>query len=173
MLLHHILSLIAYTFRGTGNWFSLSLCSLWWVQIDSRIRFGLQIVFVFIHHTISLASSCTLIWRHWTFKMPVKYSLLSVWVRLNIYSQLSIIQYVGICVFSLPVSLVMIDRTLTLSQCTLAGPVYTGIPLECHWLTHCTLEHHWKNLVETAPHWNATGETYLNPPHTGMPLDKL
>ena len=24
--------------------------------------------------------------------------------------------------------------TLTLSQCTLAGPVYTGMPLECHWL---------------------------------------
>ena len=48
---------------------------------------------------------------------------------------------------------------LTLSQCTLAGPVYTGMPLECHWLTQCTLKHHWKNLVETAPHWNATGET--------------
>ena len=62
---------------------------------------------------------------------------------------------------------------LTLSQCTLAGPVYTGKPLECHWMTQCTLgyhwapseylqgtlEHHWKNLVETAPHWNATAET--------------
>ena len=48
---------------------------------------------------------------------------------------------------------------LTLSQCTLTGPVYTGIPLECHWLTQCTLGYHWKNLVETAPHWNATGET--------------
>ena len=46
-----------------------------------------------------------------------------------------------------------------MSQCTLAGPVYTGMPLECHWLTQCTLEHHWKNLVETAPHWNATGES--------------
>ena len=51
------------------------------------------------------------------------------------------------------------NRSLTLSQCTLAGPVYTGMPLECHWLTQCTLEHHWKNLVETAPHWNATGES--------------
>ena len=49
--------------------------------------------------------------------------------------------------------------TLTLSQCTLAGPVYTGMPLECLWLTQCTLGYHWKNLVETAPHWNATGET--------------
>ena len=66
-----------------------------------------------------------------------------------------------------------LDPSLTLSQCTLAGPVYTGMPLECHWLTQCTLGHHWKNLVETAPHWNATGQTLLNPPHTGMPLEKL
>ena len=69
---------------------------------------------------------------------------------------------------------------LTLSQCTLAGPVYTGMPLEFHWLTQCTLGYHWatqrilagytgtpwKNLVETAPRWNATGETL-------MPLEKL
>ena len=46
--------------------------------------------------------------------MPVRYSLLSVWVRLSIFSQLSIIQsiiqYVGLCVFSLPTPLVMIER---------------------------------------------------------------
>ena len=76
--------------------------------------------------------------------------------------------------------------TLTLSQCTLAGPVYTGMPLECHWLTQCTLGYHWAtqrilagytgtpleklswnsptlechwiNLVESAPHWDVTGE---------------
>ena len=79
------------------------------------------------------------------------------------------------------------DVTLTLSQCTLAEPVYTRMPLECHWLTQWTLgyhwatqrilvrykgtpleklswnsptlECHWRNLVETAPHWDATGET--------------
>ena len=66
------------------------------------------------------------------------------------------------------------DWPLTLSQCTLAGPVYTGMPLECHWLTQCytgiplgvpanTCRVHWnttgKNLAKTAPHWNATGET--------------
>ena len=32
------------------------------------------------------------------------------YVRLSILSQLSIIQYVGLCVFSLPISLVMIER---------------------------------------------------------------
>ena len=65
--------------------------------------------------------------------------------------------------------------TLTLSQCTLAGPVYTGMPLECHatgwpsvhWDTtglpseylQGTLEQHWENIVETA--------------QTGMALGKL
>ena len=45
-----------------------------------------------------------------TYKMPVRYNLSSVWVRLGISSQLSIIQYVGLCVFSLPISFVMIER---------------------------------------------------------------
>ena len=42
--------------------------------------------------------------------MPVRYILSSVWVRLGIFSPLSIIQYVGLYVFSLPISLVMIER---------------------------------------------------------------
>ena len=64
-----------------------------------------------------------------------------------------------------------LSSTLTLRQCTLAGPVYSGMLLGCHWLSQCTLgyhwatqrilqgtlKHHWKNLVESAPHWNATG----------------
>ena len=91
------------------------------------------------------------------------------------------------------------DVPLTLSQCTLAGPVYTGMPLECHWLTQCTLEYHWaterilvgytgtpleklswnsptlechwRNLVESAPHWDATGETLTFAAYTGTPLE--
>ena len=42
--------------------------------------------------------------------MTVRYILSSVWVRLSIFSQLSIIQYVGLCVLSLLISLVMIER---------------------------------------------------------------
>ena len=48
----------------------------------------------------------------------------------------------------------------TLSQCALAGPGYTGIPLECHWLTQCTLEYHWAIQRILAG-------------HTGTPLEKL
>ena len=47
--------------------------------------------------------------------MPVRYILSSVWVRLSIFSQLPIIQYVGLCVFSLLISPVMIERLYTLS----------------------------------------------------------
>ena len=71
-LLHHILSLIAYTFRETGNLFSLLLCSLWWVQISGYILACRSYSFV------------CLIWRHWTYKMPVRYIISSVWVRLSI-----------------------------------------------------------------------------------------
>ena len=70
----------------------------------------------FVHYTISLSSLCKLIWRHWTYKMPVRYVLSSVWVRLSIFSQLSIIQYMGLCVFSLSISLAMIELIYILSM---------------------------------------------------------
>ena len=60
-------------------------------------------------------SLCKLVWRHWTYKMPVRYILAGVSVSFNIFSQLSIIQYIGLCVFSLPTSLVMIERIYDLS----------------------------------------------------------
>ena len=77
--------------------------------------------------------------------------------------------------------------TLTLSQCTLAGPVYTGMPLECHWLTQCTLGYHWatqrilagytgtplEKLNWNSPHWNATGETLTFAAYIGTPLEGL
>ena len=70
---------------------------------------------LFVHYTISLSSLCKLIWGHWTYEMPVRYILSSVWVRLSIFSQLSIIQYMGLCVFSLTIFLVMIEGIYTLS----------------------------------------------------------
>ena len=70
---------------------------------------------VFVQYTISLSSLCKLILGHWTYEMPVRYILWTVWVRLNIFSQLSIIQYMGLYVFSLPVFLVMIEIIWTLS----------------------------------------------------------
>ena len=98
----------------TGILFSLLLCSLWWVQIVGYVL-ACRSFRLFVHYTISLSSLCKIIWRHWTYKMPVRYILSIVWVRLSIFSQLSIIQYMGQCVFSLPISLVMVERIYTLS----------------------------------------------------------
>ena len=68
---------------------------------------------LFVQYTISLSSLCKLIWRHWTYKMPVTYILSSVWVRLSIFAPLSIIQYVGLYDFSWPISVVMIEKIYT------------------------------------------------------------
>ena len=64
---------------------------------------------LFVQYTISISSLCKYIWRHRTYKMPVRYILSSVWVRLSTFSSLSIIQYVGLYVFSLPISVMMIE----------------------------------------------------------------
>ena len=65
---------------------------------------------LFVQYTISLSSLCKPLWMHWTYKMLLRYILSSVWVRLSIFSPLSIIQYVGLYVFSLPISLLMIEK---------------------------------------------------------------
>ena len=72
-----------------------------WLVVRTRL---------FVQYTIPLSSLCKLIWRHWIYKVPVRYILSSVWVRLNIISPLASIQYVGLYVFSLPISVVMIER---------------------------------------------------------------
>ena len=85
---------------------------------------------LFVQYTISLSSLCKLIWRHWIYEMPVRYILSSVWVRLSIFSPLSIIQYVGLDVFSSPISLVMIERIYMLCLIII-------IKSEVWTITHC------------------------------------
>ena len=76
------------------------------MSANSRIRFGLQIVFVCLYITTSHYHHCA--------KLS-EYIELIKWVRLSIFSQLSIIQIMELCVFSLPISLVMSERIYTLS----------------------------------------------------------
>ena len=109
-LSHHILSPIAYTFREYREFASLLLCSLWWVQIVGYVLACRSYLSVCTVHHLIIIIVQTYIWRYWKYEMPVRYILSSVWVRLSIFSQLSIIQYVGLCVFSLPISLAMIKR---------------------------------------------------------------
>ena len=129
-LLHYILSLIVYTFRGNREFVFISIVQFM-MSANSRIRFDLQIVFVCLYITPSHYHHCAnFIWRHWTSRMPVRYNLSSVWVRLSIFSQLSIIQYVGLCVFSLPISFMMIERIYILC-------VLIIIKLKVWTITHC------------------------------------
>ena len=51
-------------------------------------------------------------WRYWTAKMPACeiYSVSSVCLRLSHFIQLSFVQYMGLCVFSLPISRMNTER---------------------------------------------------------------
>ena len=85
------------------------------MSANIRIRFGLQIVFVCLYITPSHYHHANLSEDIDHKKMPVRYILSSVCVRWSTFSQSSIIQYMGLCVFSLPISLVMIEIICTLS----------------------------------------------------------
>ena len=81
------------------------------MSANSRIHFGLNIVFVYLYITPSHYHHCASIFENIELiKMPVRYIFSCVWVRKNTFSQLPIIQCVVLCVFSLPISLVMTDR---------------------------------------------------------------
>ena len=98
----------------TGILFSLLLCSLWWVQIFGYVLACRLCSFVCtLHHLIIMIVQTYL--RILNLYNACQIYLSSAWVRLSIFSQLSIIQYMGLCVFSLPISLVMIERIYTLS----------------------------------------------------------
>ena len=90
-------------------------CSVYGICKLSDTLWPVRRVRLFADYTISLSSLCRLIWRHWTTKMLVRYMLPSVCLRLRQLSQLSFIQYMGLCVFSLPNSPVMIVIMCTLS----------------------------------------------------------
>ena len=80
------------------------------MSANSWIRFALKVVLVFctLHHLIII-----IVQIHLKTLNFLKF-LSNVWVRLSIFYQLSmnqsIIQYVGLCVFSLPTPLVMIEK---------------------------------------------------------------
>ena len=133
-LLHHILSLIAYAFRE--NWeFVFIIIVQFMMSANIRIRLGLQIMLVCLystpshyHHCANLSEGIELI------KMPVRYILSSVWVWLSIFSLLSIIQYVGLYVFGLPISLVVTER-IYIYICILCLIII--IKSEVWTITHC------------------------------------
>ena len=131
-LLHHILSLIAYTFRENRE-FVFIIIVQFMMSANSRICFALQIVLVCLYSTPSHYHHCA--------KLSEDIELIKclsdkfcVWVRLSIFSQLSIIQsiiqYVGLCVFQFTHTLVMIERIYILCLIII-------IKSEVWTITHC------------------------------------
>ena len=85
----------------------IPMFSLWHLQTIGYIMACRSCSFVCrLHHLIIIIMQT---------KMLVRYMLPSVCLRLRQFSQLSFIQYMGLCVFSLPISPVMIVRMCTLS----------------------------------------------------------
>ena len=113
-LLHHILSLSAHTFRENQDIIFIIIAQFMmiWLQIVHIVGCVLAcrsyLVVCRSHHLIITIVKTYL--KTLNLKMPVRYILSSVWVRLSILSRLSIIQYMGLFVFSLPISLVMTER---------------------------------------------------------------
>ena len=96
------------------------LCSVYWCSVynickRSDTSWPAGRFRLFADYTISLSSLCRLIGRHWTNQKLVRYMLPSACLRLRLFSRISFIQYMGLCVFSLPNSPVMIVRMYTLS----------------------------------------------------------
>ena len=131
-LLHHITYHITYCIYVPGK---PGICFHYYCAVYDECKYSdtswlADRTRLFVQFIISFTSLCTLIWRHWIYKMSVRYILSSVWVRLSIFSLLSIIQYVGLFVFSLPISLVMTERTYILCLIII-------IKSEVWTITHC------------------------------------
>ena len=99
---------------------TLGLCFHYWCSVYGICKWSDTLwpvgrARLFADYTISLSSLCRLIWRHWTTKMLARYMLPSVCLRLRQFSQLSFIQYMGLCVFGLPNSPVIIVRMCSVS----------------------------------------------------------
>ena len=91
----------------TGNLFSLSLCSLWLVQVFGYVLACRSYSFVCtVHHLIIIIVQTYL--KALNLENACQIDFVEC-VRFSIFSQLSSIRYVGLYVFSLPIYLVMIE----------------------------------------------------------------
>ena len=102
------------------KWYiTLYTCSaLWCVQIIrdimtrwSFIRWFIRLsIRLFARNTTPLSSLSRSIWKYWSSKMLVGYILSWSVCQYSILSPLSFIQYMGLCVFSLRIILIIIVR---------------------------------------------------------------
>ena len=82
--------------------FSLLLCSLRCVQVIHIMAWLSYSIVCMLHYLI------TIIMYTWTYKIPVRYILLSVCLRLSLFMQSSFIKYMRMCIFNLPIYLLIV-----------------------------------------------------------------
>ena len=116
-LLHHILLLIAYTFREDREFVSIIIWQFM-MSAGSQIRFDLKIVFVYLYIAPSHFRRCASLSEDIELIKCLSDIVCRV-CEIRHISQLSITKHVGLCVFSWPISFVMIERIhiYTLSYC--------------------------------------------------------
>ena len=89
-LLQHILSLFVHTFRENREFVFISIVQFM-MGANCRIRFGLQIVFGCLFITSHYHHCANFIWRHWIYKIPVRYNFFECVIKIN--HILSVIHY--------------------------------------------------------------------------------
>ena len=125
-LLHHILSLIAYTFRENRD-FVLIIIMQFMMSANSRIRFGMQIVFVSLYITPYHYHHCANLSKD----IELTKCLSDIFCRVCkiqcVISQLSIVHYMGPCVFSLPIPLWWLRKYIPCLIIIIKSEVWTTI----------------------------------------------
>ena len=111
-LYHHILSVVSYLSREIWVLFPIPLCSLWLVRTIGYIM-AWRSRPLFAYCGISYLSLWCLIRKQWTNKMLVRYILPGVSKIKHILSCICCAIY-GVCVFSSPISLLMVVKIFIL-----------------------------------------------------------
>ena len=92
---------------GKNRDFVFIIIAQFMMSANSRVRFGLQFVFVCLHITLSHYKHCA----NLSEDIELTKCMSDICcVRISIFYQLSFIQHMGPCDFSLPTSSVMIER---------------------------------------------------------------
>ena len=136
-LYHHSLSVALY--RSQESWVLVSTTTVQSVTCVNNLgvlwREGR--IHLLAHYTISWFPLCRVIWKHGTYKMLVRYILSSICLRLSLFSRLSVMQYMGLCVFTLSISLLIIVRIIELHLIIIKSEVW--ITSFCFGLGHETM----------------------------------
>ena len=106
--LHHHMLLVSYVFQEILVLCRLLLYNLMMYANNLSTLWPSGCICLFAHYSTWLSSLCRRNWKYWTPKMLVRYILSRVCLRSSQFFQISIMQYMGILVFSFRISLMMV-----------------------------------------------------------------